>query len=194
MNKQLCFTVLIILSVLLSVSVVCASDVSVTDSYATSLVDDALGVSVYNGNDAGSSEILASSASNVDNDTSKVSLSDEEVLESDNSNTLSTNGNSNSGDDISDYVASNDVASESASKDLANNDDFILLKSNDNTVINTVYKGNNLIATLTDAEGNPISGAKVGFANNGVTYIRTDANGQAKYSTKGLADGKYVIK
>ncbi|WP_406533312.1 Ig-like domain-containing protein, partial [Methanobrevibacter sp.] len=35
------------------------------------------------------------------------------------------------------------------------------------------------------------SGAKIGFANNGVTYITTDANGQAKYSTKNLDIGTY---
>ena len=90
MNKQLCFTVLIILSVLLSVSVVCASDVSVTDSYAISLVDDTSDASVPLEKTADSSEISVSSDSNVDNDSSKVSLSSEEVLESENSNTLST--------------------------------------------------------------------------------------------------------
>ena len=51
-----------------------------------------------------------------------------------------------------------------------------------------------LIATLTDANGNPVSGAKVGFANNGVTYVATDENGQAKYSTKDLAKGTYTVK
>ena len=108
MKKQLCLTVLVILSVFLSVSVACASDANVTDSYATSLVDDTEDVSIYNGDVAGSSEILASSVSNVDNGTSKVSLSSEEVLESDNSNTLSTNTNSNSAEGITNYVAYSD--------------------------------------------------------------------------------------
>ena len=120
MNKQLYFTALIILAVILSAGVVCASDVSVTDSYATSLVDDTKDVSISNGSDAGSSEILASSVSNVDNDTSKVSLSSEEGLESENSNILSTNTNINSQEGIASYddsdrllsAVSGDVASE----------------------------------------------------------------------------------
>ena len=51
-----------------------------------------------------------------------------------------------------------------------------------------------LVATLKDAYGNPIKGVKVGFANNGVKYIVTDANGQAKYSLSGLAAGNYTVK
>ena len=51
-----------------------------------------------------------------------------------------------------------------------------------------------LVATLKDANGKAVSGAKVGFANNGVTYIVTDANGQAKYSTKNLALGHHPVK
>ena len=51
-----------------------------------------------------------------------------------------------------------------------------------------------LVATLKDANGNPIIGAKVGFANNGVKYFYTDENGEAKYSTKGLDNGTYTVK
>ena len=51
-----------------------------------------------------------------------------------------------------------------------------------------------LVATLKDANGNPIEGVSVGFANNGVTYIVTDANGQAKYSTKSLTEGTYNVR
>lgn len=51
-----------------------------------------------------------------------------------------------------------------------------------------------LVATLKDSNGIPISGAKIGFANNGVTYIYTDENGEAKYSTKGLAEGTYTVQ
>ena len=58
--------------------------------------------------------------------------------------------------------------------------------------VTTVYqKDDYIVATLKDSNGNPISGAKIGFANNGVTYITTDANGQAKYSTKNLDIGTY---
>ena len=49
----------------------------------------------------------------------------------------------------------------------------------------------NIIATVKDVNGKPVSGLKVGFALNGVKYIDTDANGQAKYSTADLADGTY---
>ena len=105
--------------------------------------------------------------------------------------------------------ASSGIAvSESASQDLTiddnvklaapleedkNADNTILAKSSD-SILSTVYTGGNLIATLTDSEGNPISGAKVGFANNGVTYIRTDKNGKASYSTKDLNAGTYTVK
>ena len=78
-------------AVVFSVCAVSASDVNVTDSYATSLVDDTSDVSVPMENTADSSEISVSSYSNVDNDSSKVSLSSEEVLGSDDSNNLSTN-------------------------------------------------------------------------------------------------------
>ena len=50
-------------------------------------------------------------------------------------------------------------------------------------VTTTYQKDDYIVATLKDSNGKPISGAKIGFANNGVTYITTDANGQAKYST-----------
>ena len=210
------------LAILLSAGVVCASDVNVTGSYATSLVDDTLDVSVSNEYVAVSSENSVLSVSNIDNDSSKVSLSSEEVLESDNSNILSTNTNINSENDITSYVAYSDevvlsassssVASESASKSLTTNDNTkltasidtmdnntngdnaILRESDNSTIISAVYSDGNLIATLTDANGNPISGVGIGFANNGVTYVSTDAKGQARYSTKGLADGTYNIK
>ena len=82
---------LLVLTVVLSVSAISASEVNVTDSYATNLVDDTSDVSVPLENSADSSNLSVSSDSNVDNDPSKVSLSSEEVLESDSSNTLSTN-------------------------------------------------------------------------------------------------------
>ena len=51
----------------------------------------------------------------------------------------------------------------------------------------------NIVTTVKDANGNPLSGVKVGFAIGGVKYVTTDANGQAKYSTAGLADGTYKV-
>ena len=94
MNKQILLTLFLVLAVVCSASTIYASEVSVTDSYATSLVDDTSDVSVPLEKTADSSEISVSSDSNVDNDSSKVSLSSEEVLGSENSNTLSTNTNS----------------------------------------------------------------------------------------------------
>ena len=88
MNKQILLTLLALLFAVLTVGAISASDVNVTDSYATSLVDDTSDVSVPLENTAGSSEISVSSNSNVDNDSSKVSLSSEEVLESEDSNNL----------------------------------------------------------------------------------------------------------
>ena len=51
----------------------------------------------------------------------------------------------------------------------------------------------NIIATVKDSNGNPINGLRVGFALNGVKYATTDANGRAKYSTAGFADGTYKV-
>ena len=82
---------LLVFAVIFSVSAISASDANVTDSYATNLVDDTQDVSVLMENTADSSESSVSSDSNVDNDPSKVSLSSEDVLESGDSNTLSTN-------------------------------------------------------------------------------------------------------
>jgi hypothetical protein len=61
-------------TIALSVSAISASDVSVTDSYTTSLVDDTSDVSVPLENSADSSDLSVSSDSNVDNDPSKGSL------------------------------------------------------------------------------------------------------------------------
>lgn len=53
--------------------------------------------------------------------------------------------------------------------------------------------GKNIVATVKDANGKPISGLKVGFTVDGVKYVTTDANGQAKYSTANLTDGTYTV-
>ena len=88
----------------------------------------------------------------------------------------------------------NTIVATSHDVDMNSDNNDILGRSNVNTKLSTVYDGNDLIATLTDENGNPVSGAKIGFANNGVTYIRTDKNGKAIYSTKGLKSGIYTIK
>ena len=111
MNKQILLTLLIVFAVVLSASAVSASEVNVTDSYATNLVDDTQDVSVPMENTADISQSSVSSDSNVDNDPSKVSLSSEEVLESEDSNTLSTNNSDSnvlsSSDDL--YGNSNEM-------------------------------------------------------------------------------------
>ena len=110
MNKKILLTLLVLITAVITVSAVSASEVNVTDSYATGLVDDTSDVSVPLEKAADSSEISVSSDSNVDNDSSKVSLSSEEVLESEASNTLSTNSNN---DDLLD--SDGGIASLSAS-------------------------------------------------------------------------------
>ena len=196
------------ISVLLSAGVVCANDVNGTDSYADGFADDALAISFADENDVGSSEILTSGLPSDANDTSEVSQSNKGVLEYGNSNILSTGmvDSLKMNDAIGEGAVFDGDASQSISKDLPNDDNVkltesfdadenaILGQSNINTKLSAVYTGGVLIATLKDANGNPVSGAKVGFANNGVTYILTDKNGQARYSTKGLKDGTYTVK
>ena len=54
-------------------------------------------------------------------------------------------------------------------------------------------RSKNIVATVKDENSNPARGVKVGFALNGVKYMITDANGQAKYSTADLANGTYKV-
>ena len=62
--------------------------------------------------------------------------------------------------------------------------------------ITTPYKsGKYILAILTDTNGNPINGAKVGFVNNGkINYVTTNAQGRATYSTDNFAEGSYSVK
>lgn len=64
------------------------------------------------------------------------------------------------------------------------------------TILSAEYdaESKNIVATLKDADGNHVSGIEVGFAIDGVKYVISDANGQAKYSTAGFADGTYAVK
>ena len=74
------------------------------------------------------------------------------------------------------------------------NETFFIEIIKANTKITTNYTNGTLSAFLTDDYGNPISGAKVGFANNGVTYSLTDEKGEARYSTKDLPEGTYTVR
>ena len=51
----------------------------------------------------------------------------------------------------------------------------------------------NIVAVVKDLHDNPISGILVGFDIDGVKYISTDSNGQAMFSTRGLAKKEYSV-
>ena len=60
-------------------------------------------------------------------------------------------------------------------------------------VVTTYNSGDDLVVTLSDADGNPISRVKVYITVDGVqTALSTDANGQVKLSTDGLTNGDYT--
>ena len=174
MKKQILLITCLVLAVVLTVGAISANDVNVPGSYATNLVDDTSDASVPLENTADSSEISVSNDSNVDNDPSKVSLSSEEVLESDNSNSLSTN---NLGNSLDTGVVSTSQVSTS-------------LKTSNLTLY---YKnGSKLTATLVDNNGKGIAGESVVMGVNGVYYkVTTDKNGVASLAI-GLAPGTYT--
>ena len=193
MNKKILLTLLILFTVVCSASVISASDVNVTDSYAINLVDDTSDVSVPMENTADSSDISVSSDSNVDNDSSKVSLSSQEVLESEDSNTLSTNSNN-------DYISSSDdgIATVSLSNDLKVVSDVSSTIDVSKTItakdITKYYKGSTQYsATFLDAHGNPLSNTDVKITVNGVTYTKkTNANGVVSMAIN-LKPGTYKV-
>ena len=189
MNKKLLFTFLMLFTIALSVSAISASDVSVTDSYTTSLVDDTSDVSVPLENSADSSNLSVSSDSNVDNDPSKVSLSSEEVLESEDSNTLSTNNSDSnvlsSSDDGSTVLSSEEPGADSSS---------IVSKTITANDVTKYYKGSTqYTATFLDANGNPLVNASVQVTVNGVTHtLTTDSKGVASLAIN-LKPGTYKV-
>ena len=65
----------------------------------------------------------------------------------------------------------------------------------ESSAVTTVYNvDKNLIVTLKDANGKPISGASITVDLNGDKTYTTDKNGQVTVSTKGLAPKTYTAK
>ena len=63
------------------------------------------------------------------------------------------------------------------------------------STVTTTYNANkNLVVTLKDAKGNPLSGVEVIVNLNGVKKYKTDDKGQIKVPTKGLAPKAYTAK
>ena len=62
-----------------------------------------------------------------------------------------------------------------------------------NAITATYNVNKDLVITLKDSDGNPVSGVNVTVDLNGKTYT-TDSNGQVKVSTKGLAPKAYTAK
>ncbi|WP_067042927.1 transglutaminase domain-containing protein [Methanobrevibacter sp. YE315] len=171
MNKQLLLTLLMVFTVLLSVSAVSASEISVTDSHTANLVDDTTDVSVPMEKIADSSVLSVSSVSNVDNDSSKVSLSSKEVLGSDYSNTLSTNSESN---DLNDTIG---VAFASGEGKISSGiSDSIKAKD-----VTKYYKGSTpFSATFYDSNGNVLANRNVKITACGVDHtVKTNSRGIA---------------
>ena len=186
-------TLLVLLAAVITVGVVSASDVNVTDSYAINLVDDTSDVSVPLENTADSSEISVSSDSNVDNDSSKVSLSSQEVLESEDSNTLSTNSNSdNLSSDGGIAIASTSENGEvSEGNDSSKIDVSKTITAKD---ITKYYKGSTQYsATFLDAYGNALANTNVKITVNGVSYTKkTNAKGVVSLAVN-LKPGTYKV-
>ena len=63
-----------------------------------------------------------------------------------------------------------------------------------NAITATYNVNSDLVVTLKDSNGNPVSGAKLIVDLNGAKTYTTDSNGQVKVSTKGLAPNVYTAK
>ena len=63
------------------------------------------------------------------------------------------------------------------------------------SAVSTTYNVNkNLVISLKDVNGNPLSGFNITVNLNGVKTYTTDSNGQVKVSTKGLSPKSYTAK
>ena len=124
-------------------------------------------------------------------DSSKVSLSSEEVLESDNSNILSTNSDDNG------LLASDSGVAE-VSADEGNNSNVSSTIDVSKTItakdITKYYQGSTQYsATFLDAYGNPLADTDVQITVNGVLHtVKTNANGVASLAIN-LKPGTYKV-
>jgi hypothetical protein len=171
---------LLALVVIFSVTAISASEINVTDSYSAE-IDESISL---NSDDSAQ----GSYESNVDNDTS------EDVLGSENSNTLSTNTNENSNDgvngviglSISDnlvYGATDNVSSTVKIADT--------IKSSD---VTKYYKGSTkYTATFTDINGTALANTNVKIVVNGVSNtVKTNSKGVASLAVN-LKPGTYKV-
>ena len=166
MNKRILLTLVIVLTVALSVGTIYASDVNVTDSY-TSISDDDQSITA---NDDSSQ--LQAIESVVDNDSSN------DVLQSEDSNTLSTNT-----DD------SNVLSSEGNGSSTVDVSKTITAKD-----ITKYYKGSTkYTATFIDTNGAALANTNVIITLNGQAHNKkTDGNGVASLDVN-LKPGTYKV-
>ena len=191
MNKELLLTLCLALSVLLSVSAVCASEITVTDSHVI--------------------------GSNVGNDSSNISISSEEVLDSENSDDLSTNSCLNKLASNEENAISNghiDVGDSSVivtdgtyDMDVTFNDDsgFKLGASNgkidvyfvapDRTLhVEEIYDGYSYPIILRDVDGNGLANKQVTITFNGQTQtLKTNNRGWAYFNVSADDAGYYPV-
>ncbi|WP_405307048.1 transglutaminase domain-containing protein [Methanobrevibacter sp.] len=167
MNKKILLTFVFVLAVALSVGTIYASDVNVTDSYASGSQDD---VEVIASDD--SSELQASE-SVVDNDSSN------DVLKSEDSSTLSTN--------IED---SNALASDDNAQLESNISNTVTAKD-----VTTYYKGTaKYSATFLNIDGTPLVNKDIKFVLDGKSYtVKTNSKGVASLDITNLKPGTHKI-
>ena len=166
-NKKILITLLLATIVLFSINAISASDMNITDSSTIKQVDDMTNVSLQVANSDDSSKISILNYNNIPHD----SLSDENVIESDNSNILSTNQNNNSLKENLTTKKSTKIISQTT---------------------NIYYKGYYSI-TLKDSNDTILVGKLINFKVNNVSYNNTtDNNGHASVQIL-LTPGTYTI-
>lgn len=167
MNKQLLITLLLALVVVFSISAVSASEINVTDSYSTT-VDESISLD----SDDSSQEVYETSVDDGSSD---------EVLESENSNILSSNSDE-SNVLTSDENNSTKDTTISPSKTITSKD------------VTKYYKGSaKYTATFLDSHGKALSNTNVKITVNGQSYTKkTDASGKVSMDIN-LKPGTYSI-